>query len=88
MIDATAVGHDECRAHAPCSKDGRFSTYECEVCSTLWEAADTEQIDEHAVTAYNALLTWVVGFRKNSSGRSRPIYIYGNMMQSVRNSPL
>ena len=32
--------------------------------------------DEGAVAAYNALLVWIRGFRKNSRNTSRPIYVW------------
>ena len=35
-----------------------------------------EEVDQSAVDAYNALLAWVVGFRKNARGATQPIYIW------------
>ena len=76
VIHATAGGHLQCRAHTPCTKQGLYSSYECDVCSSLWEAADVDEVDASAVDAYKALQAWVVGYRKNARGSAQPVYIW------------
>ena len=76
VIGEKGRSHTHCRSHAACSDRALYSSYDCPVCTDLWQVASTFEDPGAAVDSYNTLLVWVRSFRKNTRTLERPSGIW------------
>ena len=66
--------HPYCRAHSYCAVNNGAQYYAdpCIICHELFDrASEVAEDPEDALEAYQALLAWITGFRKNSKRREK-----------------